>query len=260
MLFTAWRRSAAGGSPTPQRLRRAGLLAAFACAALVMSLPASALAARGNGLNGVLQNGGAGTGYGPGWVALSITPNDPIVGYLFASDNQANGDRDYMDIFNAQSGACGGLCTYPRGFAGGQFYGCAYAYTFDAFYQAGGHVVGECTPPALSQQQLFCTGGDPLCSPDGAYTSSRAATVVNPPGGACYAVANLTSAAFTGSASSHGTPKNLLAWVGQAPEAVAVRYVTKDRQFVLLKFNNGRVFSAYPDLRWVFVPRVCVQV
>lgn len=81
---------------------------------LAMSVTEPALAARGNGLNGVLSTPlSIGTGHGNGWVAY--VSSDPIIGYLFASDSQADVDPDYMDVYDSSS--CGGPCSYPRRFA-----------------------------------------------------------------------------------------------------------------------------------------------
>jgi hypothetical protein len=135
--------------------RKLVLVAAAVITALV-AVPSQAGATGGNGFNRVTSPGASsqGVGYGLGWVGLSGPGvNDPIIGNLFFYDNSSGNAADHMDIFNAGY-------TYPRGWAYGQFNGCAYAYTFANFYlESGTAHSGNCTPysSGMSKADLFCS-------------------------------------------------------------------------------------------------------
>jgi hypothetical protein len=223
----------------------------------VLAFPSQAHATGGYGFDRVTSPGASaeGTGYGLGWVALSGPgTNDPIIGNLFYYDNSAPGDAaDHMDIFNPGY-------TYPRGWAYGQFNGCAYAYKFTNFYlESGTPHSGDCTPysAGMAKSDLFCSSGDSLCPSYGAYQTVLEVTAVQN----CTAYGNVGSALFgpnRATASSAGA--NPLGTVS-AGWAFDVRYITKNDQWVMGKVP-GYKFTApgapAADLSWVFIPRGCI--
>jgi hypothetical protein len=238
-------------------MRRFALLL-LALVTALLTLPPQASATGGYGWNRVTSPGASaqGVGYGYGWVALSGPGvNDPIIGNLFYYDSSAGYSADHMDIFNPGY-------TYPRGWAYGQFGGCAYAYTFTNFYlESGAPHSGDCTPyyAGMSKADLFCSSGDALCPSYGAYQDTLRVSIRSDVD--CPAYANVGAALFgpnRASASSAGA--NQMGTIGRS-SPFDVRYVTKNRQWVLGKVPGVR-FTApgapAADLVWVFVPRWCI--
>lgn len=237
------------------RWRRVAL-AAVAVITAVLALPSQAVATGGYGFNRVTSPGASseGTGYGLGWVGLSGPGvNDPIIGNLFYYDNSAGNAADHMDIFNPGY-------TYPRGYAYGQFGGCAYAYTFANFYlESGTPHSGNCTPysAGMSKAALFCSSGDSLCPSYGAYQTLLHVSIRQN----CTAFGNVGFALFGPNRASASSPgMNPLGTV-YAGWGFDVRYITKNDQWVLGKVT-GYSFTApgapSADLHWVFIPRGCI--
>lgn len=231
-------------------------ITAAVMATAVLAIPSQAFATGGYGFNRVTTPGNSaeGTGYGDGWVGLSGPGvNDPIIGNLFYYDNSAGNAADHMDIFNPGY-------TYPRGWAYGQFNGCAYAYTFTNFYlESGTPHSGDCTPyyAGMSDASLFCSSGDSLCPSYGAYQTTLAVTAA----ATCTAYGNVGSALFgpnRASASSAGMNPLGTVYAGWTFD---IRYITKNDQWVMGKVP-GYQFTApgapVADLVWVFVQRGCV--
>jgi hypothetical protein len=235
--------------------RRLALAAAIMLTAL-LAIPGRALATGGYGFDRVTSPGASseGTGYGYGWVGLSGPGvNDPIIGNLFFYDNSLGNTADHMDIFNPGY-------KYPRGWAYGEFGGCAYAYTFTNFYlESGSPHSGDCTPyyAGMSDANLFCSSGDSLCPSYGAYQTTPQVTVTQ----TCTAYGNVGSALFgpnRATVSSAGA--NPLGTVS-AGSAFDIRYITKNDQWVMGKVP-GFTFTApgapVADLHWVFIQRGCI--
>jgi hypothetical protein len=232
------------------------LAIAAAMIAAVIAIPSQALATGGYGFDRVTSPGASaeGTGYGYGWVALSAPGvNDPIIGNLFYYDNSLGNAADHMDIFNPGF-------TYPRGYAYGEFNGCAYAYTFSNFFlEDGSPHSGDCTPysAGMPDADLFCSSGDSLCPSYGAYQTTLEVTAAQ----TCTAYGNVGFALFgpnRATASSAGA--NPLGTV-PAGSPFDVRYITKNDQWVMGKIP-GFQFTApgapVADLNWVFIQRGCI--
>lgn len=236
--------------------KKSAIAAVAVAATVALAVPSQALATGGYGFDRVTSPGASseGTGYGQGWVALSGPGvNDPVIGNLFFYDNSAGNAADHMDIFNPGF-------TYPRGWAYGQFNGCAYAYTFTNFFlESGTPHSGDCTPyyAGMSMAELFCSSGDSLCPSYGAYQTTLQVTVTQN----CTAFGNVGSALFgpnRATASSAGA--NPLGTVG-AGSPFDVRYITKNDQWVMGKipgFQFTAPGASAPDLNWVFIQRGCV--
>lgn len=232
------------------------VVAVAVMAAPVLAIQSQARATGGYGFDRVTSPGASseGTGYGQGWVALSGPGvNDPVIGNLFYYDNSAGNAADHMDIFNPGY-------TYPRGWAYGQFKGCAYAYTFTNFYlESGSPHSGDCTPyyAGMSMADLFCSSVDPLCPSYGAYQTTPAVTVTQN----CTAYGNVGSALFgpdRATATSAGA--NPLGTVA-AGSPFDVRYITKNDQWVMGKvpgFEFTAPGASVADLHWVFLQRGCI--
>lgn len=229
-----------------------------AVTAMVLSGPFPASATGGYGFNRVTSPGASsqGTGYGLGWVALSGPGvNDPVVGNLFFTDNSAGNAADHMDIFNPGF-------TYPRGWAYGQFDGCAYAYTFlNFFLESGTPHNGDCTPyyAGMAKADLFCSSGDPLCPSYGAYQDTLRVGIRADAD--CPAFGNVGATLFGPNRATASSPgMNPLGTIGRG-SPFDVRYITKNRQWIMGKVPAFR-FTApgapAADLVWVFVPRWCV--
>ncbi|WP_027341613.1 hypothetical protein [Hamadaea tsunoensis] len=224
--------------------------------AVAVTAVSPAHATGGYGFNRVTSPGASsqGVGYGYGWVGLSGPGvNDPIVGNLFFYDNSAGNAADHMDIFNPGY-------TYPRGWAYGQFGGCAYAYTFLNFYlESGSPHNGNCTPSyaGMAKADLFCSSGDWLCPAYGAYQDTLRVTINQN----CPAFGNVGAALFGPSRATASSPGYNPLGTIPVNWPFDVRYVTKNRQWIMGKVP-GFQFSApgapAPDLNWVFVPRGCV--
>lgn len=232
------------------------VLAAVAVLAAVLMVPSPAAATGGNGFNRVTSPGASsqGVGYGLGWVGLSGPGvNDPIIGNLFFYDNSAGNAADHMDIFNAGY-------TYPRGYAYGQFNGCAYAYTFTNFYlESGTAHSGNCTPysSGMSKADLFCSSGDALCPAYGAYQDTLHTTIKQN----CTAFGNVGAALFGPNRASASSPGMNPLGTAYAGWPFDIRYITKNDQWVMGKVT-GYQFAApgapSADLNWIFVPRGCI--
>jgi hypothetical protein len=237
--------------------RKLALVAAIMLTAL-LAIPAHALATGGYGFNRVTSPGASseGTGYGYGWVALSGPGvNDPVIGNLFFYDNSLGNAADHMDIFNPGY-------TYPRGWAYGEFQGCAYAYTFKNFYlESGSPHHADCTPyyAGMSDASLFCSSAsvDSLCPSYGAYQTTPQVTVRQ----TCTAYGNVGSALF-------GPDRATVSSAGANPLGTVsagwpfdIRYITKNDQWVMGKVP-GYSFAApgapVADLHWVFIQRGCI--
>jgi hypothetical protein len=104
-------------------------------------------------------------------------------------------------------------------------------------------------------ERVFCTSNaiDPLCSPWGVWSENKGGGLkVTSARTDCAAYGNIGAAAAYGSGAA--VPVHPL---GTAPAGVRidVRYVTKDRQWVMAKWNGNR-FAA--GIAWAFLPRDCV--
>jgi hypothetical protein len=219
-------------------LRRLGLGLATILAMMTLA-PSQAPATGGNGFNRVTSPGASsqGTGYGLGWVALSGPGvNDPVVGNLFFTDNSAGNAADHMDIFNAGF-------TYPRGWAYGQFGGCAYAYTFANFYlESGAPHSGDCTPyyAGMTKANLFCSSPtvDPLCPSYGAYQETLRVQLRSDAD--CPAFGNVGAPLFGPNRATATSPgANPLGTIART-SPFDVRYITKNRQWIMGKVPGFR--------------------
>jgi hypothetical protein len=144
---------------------------ALAVTVLALTAPSQASGTGGYGFNRVTspEASSQGTGYGLGWVALSGPGvNDPVVGNLFFYDNSAGNAADHMDIFSPGY-------TYPRGWAYGQFNGCAYAYTFANFYLEAEHPITETARPTTRacRKPTFSAAPETRCAPAMGHTRTR---------------------------------------------------------------------------------------
>lgn len=256
----------------------------LALMAMVALGPASPASAWGYGVNRVktaAEDSWAQVGMGPGWVLLSYKANGPMVGYLFARDfvfvnGAVKSSFDHMDIRDTGDSSAGnteGITRWPWGFAGGSFDGCAYAYGtrkfaiertgFMSSSCAGGpNVAGSSnsdgSPDTLRwwhSERVFCTGDevDPLCSPWGVWSENKGGGLkVTTARTDCAAYGNIGSAAAYGSGAA--VPVHPL---GTAPAGVQidVRYVTKDRQWVMAKWHGNRFAGG---IAWAFLPRGCL--
>ncbi len=236
----------------------------------------------GYGLNRVQtaqEDSEANTGYGPGWVGLSYKPNGPIVGYLFAegfqfSDGAIKGSFDHKDIRGTTdvNTPHPTIDRWPWGYAHGGFDGCADAYGTSKFAFVGGYsssqcvngpnVPGDqCSPgPFWHSETVFCTdnAADPLCSPVGVWSECKTCEYgvcgtkpVKSHG--CPAYGNIGATAAYGS----GAPvvQHPLGFV-PAGSNMDLRYVTKDKQYVMAKWHEGELISG---IEWAFFPRSCVS-
>ena len=231
------------------------------------------------------EDSAACTGYGPGWVGLSYKVNGPVVGYLFGegfqfSDGTTKTSADHMDIRSTanttvsyESTSCCSnpqdITRWPSGYAQGGFGGCAYAYGTSKFAMVGDYSSSSCasgpsvTPESCSgsdpwwhSESIFCTdnGTDPLCSPEGVWSTCQTGegplTVYSL---GCQAYGNIGAAGAYGSGSP--VPQHRL---GDVPygEKMDLRYVTKDRQYVMAKWHSGNLTSC---IEWAFFPRSCVS-
>ena len=256
----------------------------LAVAALALGTVLSAAAPAGawgysvNEVQTAAEDPYAETGMGPGWVLLSYKANGPMVGYLFAggftfADGTVKPGPDHMDIRGTGDSPAGSatISRWPWGFSGGSFDGCAYAYGTRKFkITRTGFSSSSCAngPTVLGSsnsdgsydtlrwwhsENVFCKTGDPLCSPYGVWSENkggglRATTTV----AACPAYGNIGSAAAYGAGAAR--PTHLL---GTAPAGVRidVRYVTRDRSYVMAKWNGQRFAGG---IAWAFFPRACL--
>lgn len=248
---------------------------------LIGSAPAHAWSYGVNRVQTAAEDPHAQTGMGPGWVLLSYKANGPMVGYLFARDFRfADGvvktSFDHMDIRDTGDSSAGnteGITRWPWGYAGGSFDGCAYAYGTRKFaIVRSGYMSASCAngpnvsgssnddgrPDALRwwhSEQVFCTASnvDPLCSPWGVWSENKGGGLkVAHARTACTAYGNIGASAAYGSAPA--IPRHPL---GTAPAGaqIDIRYVTKDRQWIMAKWNANRFVAG---IAWAFMPRSCV--
>jgi hypothetical protein len=260
------------------RFRTAVLVAAVLGTVLATAGPAGAWGYSVNEVKTAAEDPYAETGMGPGWVLLSYKANGPMVGYLFAggftfADGSVKPGPDHMDIRDTGDSSAGSatISRWPWGYSGGSFDGCAYAYGTRKFkITRSGFMSGSCAngptvagssnadgrPDALRwwhSEAVFCQGGDPLCSPYGVWSENKGgglkATTTT---AACPAYGNIGSAAAYGAGPA--APTHLL---GTAPAGVRidVRYVTKDRSYVMAKWNGQRFAGG---IAWAFFPRGCL--
>lgn len=267
----------------PLSRRRLGYaFAAVAIALALIPLASASAGAWGYGLNRVqtaAEDSSAATGYGPGWVGLSYKRNGPIVGYLFArdfrfADGAVKGSADRMDIRGTKDGAAGHpkIKRWPWGYAHGAFNGCAYGYGTSKFaierssFSSDKCAAGPHAGPKGNwwhSERVFCTDHktDPLCSPVGVWSKGKPAgnggpkTVISKDTGGgkgCPAYGNIGASAAYGS----GAPvvRHPLGYISPG-QKMALRYVTKDRQYVMAKWNSGNLTAG---IEWAFFPRSCV--
>jgi hypothetical protein len=252
-------------------------LAATATAVLASLLIAPASAhAWSYGFNRVqsaAEDPSASTGYGPGWVGLSYKTNGPIVGYLFAKDFRfADGSLkpafDHMDIRGTKdyTGGHPTITRWPWGYAHGSFGGCAYGYGTSKFaivrssFSSGSCAAGPSAGPDGTwwhSETVFCTAyaTDRLCSPAGVWSEGKPAGNTGPKpvvSQGCYAYGNIGAGGAYGSGTP--APAHLLGYVS-AGQSLNLRYVTRNRQWVMAMWNGGS-FTA--GIRWGFFPRGCV--
>ncbi len=238
----------------------------------LLIVPATAGAIR-PGFNRVLSpaSTSAGTGYGPGWVALTFdtqgAPHGPIVGNLLYTGVGGEPAPDHMDVYTTHGPAASVAGPFAGGYAYGHFRGCAWAYSTHKFYPGGGHHHPPCTTPPNHSTRIFCTtqATDRLCN-DGRAQKSAGETEAGVwknigrgysgaktgPAG-CEAWANVGAPAIYS-----GAPEAFANRVGTIPPAtpVKVRYVTKHRGAVMALVPVGLLQQG---MRWAFLPRGCVS-
>jgi hypothetical protein len=252
------------------------LLAAAGLTGLGTASPASAWSYGLNRVQTAAEDASASTGYGPGWVGLSYKSNGPIVGYLFAqgftfTDATAKPGFDHMDIRDTKdyTGGHPTITRWPWGLAHGGFDGCAYAYgtskfaiqraTFSSDRCAGGPHVGS-DGTWWHSETVFCTdqAADPLCSPAGVWSEGK------PPGNpglkpitshGCTGYGNVGATAAYGGGASTVRLADPLGFV-PAGQAMDLRYVLKNRQWVMAKWRAGNLAAG---TEWAFFPRSCVS-
>lgn len=194
---------------------------------------------------------------------------------MFA-DGSTKPGPDHMDIRgtgDASAGNTEGITRWPWGFSGGSFDGCAYAYgTRKLEITRPGFFSGRCAngPTVLGSseaggepdtlrwwhsERVFCTaaGADPLCSPYGVWSANKGGGLkVTATTAPCTGYGNIGSAAAYGSGPAG--PRHLLGTV-PAGQRIDVRYVTKNRQWVMAKWNARRLAGG---IAWAFFPRGCL--
>lgn len=257
-------------------LRRSIIIPAIGlCLLLLSSLaatPASALPTGYMAISNLVTT--TGTGYGPGWVALTYdtsgVPHGPVIGYLFHDGVASAVGNDHIDVFEYDTAGAASVTTpFAGGYAFGHFNGCTWSYLDPAgaeLYPEGGHVTSQCTPPSHTSA-IFCTNhaADSLCNngtsipgePEAgvwknlgtSYSNAHTAST------GCPAVANIGAAAiYNGSPASVGNPLLFVA----AGTPLNVRYVSKDDSWVMAQVDHG-VSNPLPyGIRWAFYPRSCI--
>lgn len=256
------------------RLATTGMAVMVATLAVIPS-PAHAYGIGFNRVKTATEDGHAVTGHGPGWVGLSYKTNGPIVGYLFASGFQfANGtvksSFDHMDIRGTRvfNGRHPTINRWPWGYAHGSFDGCAFAYGARKFelvrtsFSSPSCANGPSAGPRGTwwhSETVFCTANsvDSLCSPVGVWAKRK------PPGNTigpkpvtsagCNAYGNIGADGAYGSGPP--IPTHPLGFV-PAGESMALRYVTRDRQWVMAMWGASPFAGG---IRWAFFPRSCVS-
>ncbi|MGS2617788.1 hypothetical protein ACVCAH_25180 [Micromonospora sp. LZ34] len=256
----------------------------FGALGLLLTASATPAGAWSYGVNRVqtaAEDGHAQVGMGPGWVLLSYKANGPMVGYLFSrdvtfADGTVKSSFDHMDIRGTGDGTAGnteGITRWPWGYAAGSFDGCAYAYGTSKFaIERSGYMSGSCTggptvvgsskpdgsPDSLRwwhSERVFCqaTSTDHLCSPYGVWSENKGGGLkVTTSVTACQVFGNVGAAAAYGAGAP--VPRHPLGTVPPGQQ-VDVRYVTKDRQFVMAKWHGNRFVAG---IAWAFFPRACL--
>lgn len=263
-------------------------------AAVVLSAPTSGAAGVGvNAVKPAATDSHAQTGMGPGWVMASYKANGPMVGYLFAEGfTFADGTRkpgpDHTDVRGIAEGSAGntdGITRWPWGYSGGSFDGCAYIYgTRKLGLKRTGFSSTRCAngpsfpgsarpggaPDALRwwhSEQVFCTTvdgrpRDNLCNQYGVWSTNKGGGLkATTPRAECPVYGNIGAAAVYG-ADGAAIPRHRLGTVPVidpktgAPSRIDVRYVTKDRQWVMAKWNDNRFVAG---IAWGFFPRGCLN-
>jgi hypothetical protein len=247
----------------------AGLLGVVGSAA-----PANAWTRGLNRVQTGKQDPAASTGYGPGWVGLSYKTNGPIVGYLFASgfpfSNGKKRGSERMDIRGTRDykGGHPDITRWPWGYAFGSFDGCAYAYGISKFAKISKrHATGRCAKGPRQgphrnwwvSERAFCTAHrtDELCSPVGVWATGK------PKGHhgtkkarslGCTVYGNIGAAAPYGKGTPR--PRHPLGQVDPTKrKEIDVRYVTKDRKYVMAKWHGHPLAGG---IKWAFFPRSCL--
>jgi hypothetical protein len=212
------------------------------------------------------ESGSWGTGYGPGWVALTFdtggAPHGPIIGVLYSAGVGGEPGTDHMDVYSTHGPAASVDGPFAGGYAYGGFDGCAWAYWTGKLRADGAHHTPSCTQPPNHTTKIFCydQGADRLCNDGEVQRSTEPETgvwkditahpaTVN--AGGCDAWGNVGSAAIY-----NGAPvawANLLGHV--ASGTVKVRYVTKDDRAVMALVADGALPA---HMRWAFLPRTCL--
>ncbi len=239
------------------------LVAVTGLALLAFGLPTKSADAWSYGFNRVQspsEDSSTGVGYGPGWVALSYEPDDPVIGYLFAAGVAGEGGTDHMDIHGVVDYSNGER--YPWGYAYGNFGGCAYAYgTVKFAIEDRNNHSGECQSRPGHTSAIFCNdhAADYLCNNRNipGHSDTPQTGVMDPlypvTSQGCTGYGNLGYGALNGS-SSPGTPTNVLGTV-PAGGQMDLRYVTKSRQYVMAKWHGHTLANG---TSWAFFPRSCI--
>lgn len=264
-----------------RRWRRTIVAAVVAAGLAFTASPAKAWSYGVNRVQTAAEDSHAQTGMGPGWVLLSYKANGPMVGYLFSrdvtfADGTVKTSFDHMDIRGTGDGSAGnteGITRWPWGYASGSFGGCAYAYGTSKFaIERSGYMTSSCaggpnvvgsskpdgSPDSLRwwhSEAVFCRDNaiDPLCSPWGVWSENKGGGLkVTTSRTACAVYGNIGAAAAYGSGAP--VPRHPLGTV-PAGEQVDVRYVTKDRQYAMAKWNGHRFIAG---IAWGFFPRACL--
>jgi hypothetical protein len=223
--------------------------------------PAGAWSYGFNRVQSPAEDSSTGVGYGPGWVALSYQPDDPVIGYLFAAGVAGEGGTDHMDIHGIVNFTNGE--SYPWGWAYGNFDGCAYAYgtTKFAIEDRTNHS-GSCTSAPGHTSAVFCYdhARDYLCNNRNipGHSSTPQVGVMDPlypvTSNGCTGYGNLGAVAFDGSGAS-GTARNQLGTVPPGGQ-LDLRYVTKDDKWIMAKWHGQTLANG---TSWAFFPRTCIS-
>lgn len=255
--------------------RRLGGAAAFLGLLLLAVLgpaplgPAPAARAYTIGFNTVAtpgQSSSWGTGFGPGWVALTFdtggAPHGPIVGVLYSAGVGGEPATDHMDVHLTHGPAASVDGPFAGGYAYGNFDGCAWAYWTGKLRADGGHHTPPCTTPPNHTTKIFCydQAADRLCNdgrvqpatePEAGVWKDITAHPATINAGGCDAYGNVGAAAIY-----NGAP---VAWANPLGHLdsgrVKVRYVTKDRRAVMALVADGALPA---HMRWAFLPRGCL--
>lgn len=255
---------------------RLGRVPAASLVALVLALigpvvlgPAPSAHAYTIGWNTVAtpsQSSSWGTGYGPGWVALTFdtdgAPHGPIVGVIYSAGVGGEQGTDHMDVYSTHGPAASVQGPFAGGYAYGNFNGCAWAYWTGKLRAAGDHHSPSCTTPPNHTTKIFCydQAADRLCNdgvvqkptePETGVWKDITAHPATINAGGCEAWGNVGAAAIYSGAR--------VAWANDlghiASGRVKVRYVTKDDRAVMALVADGALPA---HMRWAFLPRTCL--